>query len=75
MSTHHFLIHDHDSQTNFTLSELPVKFACGYKFCEHKEPSTLSEISDGSEKEQKNPLFQKESIRVRDDNVSEKILG
>lgn len=42
---HHFLIHDHDSETNFMLSELPVKFACGYSFCEQDDPSTRSEIS------------------------------
>ncbi len=30
---HHFLIHDDDSSTDFVLSEIPRKFACGYNFC------------------------------------------
>lgn len=47
-NTHHFVIHDDDSDTNFILSELPVKRACGYNFCDYEEPSTRSENSDGS---------------------------
>lgn len=39
---HHFLIHDDDSETNFTLSNLPVSVACGYHFCDREEPSTHS---------------------------------
>lgn len=41
-NAHHFLIQDDDSETNFPLSSLPVKFACGYFFDSREDPSTRS---------------------------------